>query len=200
MQAQQIVKPEHYTFDEYIKMEQESPIRYEYYHGEVFSMAGATLNHGDIADNINECFKHGLKSKGCRSFQENAKLEVELDGIYVYPDVILTCHPDDVTSEYLIKNPVLIAEIISPSSENYDRGKKWRYYRKLSSLRYYLLVSQQQPYIELFSRKTSTSLFQLQDFSNMDEVIHFPDLDFSISLQQVYDGIRFPEPETDQLV
>lgn len=192
MQAQQTRKNDHYTFDEYIKMEKESPIRYEYYHGEVFSMAGATLNHGDIADNINECFKHASKSKDCRSFQENAKLEVEKNGIYVYPDVVLTCHPDDVRSEYLIKNPVLIVEVTSPSSENYDRGKKWRYYRRISSLRYYLLVSQYQPYVELYSRKSATSLFQLQDFSSMEDIIHFPEPEFSISLQQVYDGIQFP--------
>lgn len=179
-------------------MEKKSMVRYEYYHAEVFSMAGASLNHNEVVSNINILLRNKFKPNGCRSFQENAKLEVEPGGIYMYPDVVLTCHPDDVTSEYLIKNSVLIAEVGSPSSENYDRGRKWRHYRRLTSLCYYLLVSQQQPYIELFSRKTSTSLFQLQDFSNMEEMIHLPDLDFSISLQQVYDGIHFPEPETNQ--
>lgn len=198
MQAQQIIKNKYYTFDEYIQMEQESPVRYEYYHGEVFAMAGASLNHNEIVSNIYSLLKSTFKPKGCRTFQESAKLEVEPDDVYVYPDVVLTCHPEDVVSEYLIKNPVLIAEVVSPSSENYDRGKKWRQYRRLISLRYYLLVSQQQPYIELYSRRTFTSLFQLQDFSKMEEIIYFPDLDFSISLQQVYDGIRFPEPETNQ--
>ena len=124
MQAQQITRKKHYTVDEYIKMEQESPVRYEYYYGEVFAMVGATLNHNEIAFNINSLLKSIFKLKGCRSFQENAKLEVEPDGVYVYPDVVLTCHPDDVTSEYLIKNPMLIAEVISSSTENYDRGKE----------------------------------------------------------------------------
>jgi Uma2 family endonuclease len=200
MPAQPALKQKQYTFKEYVELEEQSGLRHEYVHGEVFAMASGSLNHSDIADNFHDLIRNHFRSKGCRSFQENAKLQLEDGTRYLYPDVVLTCHPEDSDATYFVQHPILIAEVLSPATEKDDRGRKWRLYRKISSLRYYLLVSQQQPYVELYSRKHATALFQLQDFSKLEDIIHFPDLDFSVSLQQMYNGIRFPiaENDTDQ--
>jgi Uma2 family endonuclease len=206
MSAQAAIEKKHYTFEEYIQLEEKTGIRHEYHDGEVFAMAddvesgkgevfamaGGTKNHNYVAHNINSLLNSTFKSKGCRSFQENVKLEIDNGTQYIYPDILFSCSPEDLDAGFSVKNPVLIAEIISPSSETDDRGRKWRLYRRIASLRYYLLISQQQPYVELYSRKHTTALFQLQEFSSLEDIIHFPDLDFSISLQQIYDGIRFP--------
>lgn len=95
----------HYTYQEYLELEEQSDSRFEFYHGEVFAMAGGSLNHNDIADNINGDIKAHFRPKGCRSFQEGIKVEVEKNGYYVYPDVVLTCDETDVTADYLVKNP-----------------------------------------------------------------------------------------------
>lgn len=131
MSAGSIIQKKRYTFQEYLKLEEQEHIRYEYYNGEVFAMAGVSLNHGDIVFNVHASIKSGFSNSGCRSFQESYKLEVLEDKYYVYPDVVLTCDPEDVKADYIIKHPVLIAEIISPSTERYDRTVKWTRYRRL---------------------------------------------------------------------
>jgi Uma2 family endonuclease len=101
----------HFSYQEYLDLEIETGTIFEYYNGEVFAMLGATLNHNDIVSNINGKIRDVFRPKGCRSFQENAKVEVTPNSFYVYPDVVLTCDADDVKAEYLIKKPVLIAEV-----------------------------------------------------------------------------------------
>ena len=142
----------HYTFQEYLKLEQREHIRYEYFKGEVFAMAGASLNHGDIVSNINSSLRGTFRSRGCRSFQESYKLELLDNDYYVYPDVILTCDGEDLQSKYVIKHPVLIAEVFSPSTESFDRKVKYKRYARLASLKYLLFVAQERPFVELFSR------------------------------------------------
>lgn len=160
-------------------------------------MLGDTKNHNYIAYNINSLLNNTFKSKGCRSFQENVKLDVDNGGQYIYPDIVFSCSPEDIAAGFSVKNPALIAEVVYPSSEIDDRVRKWKLYRRIPSLRYYLLISQQQPYVEMYSRKHTTSLFQFQDFTSLQDVIQFPELDFSISLQQIHDGIQFPTHEND---
>lgn len=181
----------HYTFEEYLKLEEQEHIRYEYYEGEVFAMAGGSMNHSNIAYNINRSLNDALGEKECFSFQADVKTELKKDGAYFYPDVVLTCHADDIRDGCLVRNPILIAEVLLPSTEAYDQRVKSIAYRQLPSLRYFLLVSQTEPLVQVYSRSSSTALFQIQDFSDMDDVILFPELQFSLSLQQIYQRIRF---------
>ncbi len=188
----------HYSFEEYLKLEEQDHVRYEYYKGEVFAMAGASLNHGDIVYNLNASIKSVFSKRGCRSFQESYKLELLQDSYYVYPDVVLTCDPEDVKAEYILKHPVLIAEVLSPSTESYDRKIKFHRYNRLQSLKYFLFISQERPFAELYSRPDVATLFQFQFFDKMEDFINFPELDFQLQLQDIYEGIIFPADENDE--
>ena len=191
MTAPAALPKKYYSVEEYLQLEQQDDMRYEYHNGEVFAMAGGSMNHSNIANNITRCLDDVFTEKDCGAFQEGIKVEVKKNTTYVYPDVVLTCNADDLADGYLIKNPVIVVEVISPSSGSYDRGVKSTWYRRIPSLRYYLLISQTGPLIELYSRSSSTALFQVQDFSSLEDVISFPELNFSLSLQQIYRRVRF---------
>lgn len=194
MSALATVSSKHYTFEEYLKLEEQEHIRYEYFDGEVFAMAGGSMNHSNICHNITRTLVDAFAGKGCDAFQEGIKVELGKDYFYVYPDVVLTCSADDLNDGYYIRNPLLIVEVLSPSTEVYDQRIKSIAYRRLPSLRYFLLVSQTEPLVQVYSRNSSTALFQIQDFNSIDDVILFPELDFSLSLKQIYQRVRFEEP------
>jgi Uma2 family endonuclease len=106
--------------------------------------------------------------------------------IYFLPDVVFTCHPDDLDLQgYEVKHPTIIVEVLSESTEIYDRVKKWEQYRKIPSLRHYLLVSQHRYQVEMFSRAHEHALFYYQCFDTIDEVIAFPDLGFEMAIKEV---------------
>ncbi len=193
MGALAVVSGKQYTFGEYLKLEEQDDTRYEYHDGEVFAMAGGSMNHSNIAYNINRSLNEALREKECFSFQADVKVELRKDGAYVYPDVVLTCHTDDIRDGYYIRNPLLIVEVLSPSTESYDRNVKWNRYRRLPSLRYFLFISQQKPFAELYSRSVPNAFYQYQAFDLIEDIISFPDLEFSLSLKQVYENIRFAE-------
>ncbi len=193
MEAIAAISNKQYTFEEYLKLEQQEHVRYEYYDGEVFAMAGGSLNHSDISGNIYISLQATFRKRGCRSFQADVKVEIGDSNTYVYPDVVLTCDTEDVNADLLIKHPLLIVEVLSPSTESYDRNVKWNHYRRISSLRYFLFVSQQKPFVELYSRSTPNALYQYQAFDQPEDIIYFPDLQFPLSLLQVYENIRFVE-------
>ncbi len=194
MGAEAISIKKYYTYDEYIQILRQSDVRYEYFDGEIFAMAGGSLNHSDITYNLARCFNDVFRKRGCRCFQEGVMLELQPNDKYAFPDILLTCNEEDVNADYEVKHPLLIVEVLSPTTEKFDRNKKEMYYRRLSSLRYYLLVSQYEPLVHLYSRNKATALFDIKDYNDISDVIVFPGLDFSLSLQEIYDNIRFKSP------
>jgi Uma2 family endonuclease len=105
---------------------------------------------------------------------------------------MLTCDPDD-NDNLIVKNPVLIAEVLSPSTADYDRGFKWLRYRKMPSLRYYMIVSQNEIMVEIFSRKNSNSLWTFQEYTDIQDIIHFENLNFELALSLIYERIELDE-------
>jgi Uma2 family endonuclease len=180
----------HYTEEAYLNMQWEDGVRYEYWDGELVPMSYTTQAHNRITFNVNRVF-HDKKGKdGCGSFQENVMLRRDNENIYFLPDVLLTCHQDDLDPKsYQIKNPSIIVEVLSESTESYDRNQKWRQYQKIKSLKYFLLISQVEYRVEMFSRPNDLTLFFYQSFEDLDAVIHFEDLGFSMSLKEIYEGI-----------
>ena len=191
MEAEALSVKKYYTYDEYIEILRQSDIRYEYFDGEILAMAGGSLNHSDITYNLARCFNDAFRKRGCRCFREGVMLELEPTGKYAFPDILLTCDSEDVNADYEVKHLLLIAEVLSPSTEKFDRRKKEMFYRRLPSLKYYLLVSQYEPLVHLYSRNEPTALFGIKDYSEINDVILFPDLNFSLSLQQIYENIQF---------
>lgn len=184
-----------YTVSEFLEMEEKSEIRHEYYDGEVFAMAGTTMNHNDIVDNVRSFLKDLFRPKGCRVFAENIKVEAIENFYYPYPDVIVTCAPEDINGTYIVKNPSILVEVISKSSANYDRGFKLRKYKEITSLQYYILVSQFEYLVELYARTNQEGVWTYQSFDKTDVIISFDLLDFTMPVSAVYEGIVFLEEE-----
>jgi Uma2 family endonuclease len=185
-----------YTPEEYLAMEWENGMRYEYWDGELVAMSYATQAHNEIGFNVNTALKAKKRKDGCNSFQESIMLRQDKENNYFLPDVLFTCDPDDLNPKsFQIRNPSIIVEVLSESTESYDRNQKWRQYQKIKSLRYFLLISQQEYRVEMYKRQNEQQLFFYQSFEGLEAIIQFEDLGFDMSLMEIYDGIVFPETE-----
>lgn len=200
IQEPAIAYQRHYTPEEYLKMEWENGVRYEYWEGELIEMSFATQAHNELVSNINQYFKKSKGKSGCKSFQESIMVRPANKQIYFLPDVVMTCHPDDLDPQaHQINHPTLIVEVLSESTELHDRVKKWEQYRSLKSLRHFLLVSQLRYQVEIYSRSHEHALFYYQWFDGLEGLITFPDLGFDLPMQEVYSGLEIVEPPFNPL-
>ncbi|KJH71501.1 Uma2 family endonuclease [Aliterella atlantica] len=179
----------HMTPDEYLAWEACQETRHEYVDGEVYAMTGGTLPHNTIAINLTSALKNPVRSRGCRLFMSDAKVQLSESGNpYFYPDVSVTCHPEDKQATKYLKYPCLIVEVVSPSTEAYDRGTKFAQYRRLESLREYVLIS---------SEKISVDIFRLNDSHKWEftpyaagEIVQFTSIDFECPIELLYEDVE----------
>ncbi len=143
-----------YTFDEYVQLEQSEGIRYEFWDGEVFAMAGSTKRHNSIVQNMTFALRPSAKKNGCKVYSENVRQKLNRGERYVYPDVIYTCDPADIDNDMAssVASPSLLIEVISQSTERTDTHDKRPHYIKLPSLLYYVLIHQTAYRAEVFER------------------------------------------------
>ncbi|MBJ6108682.1 Uma2 family endonuclease [Hymenobacter sp. BT523] len=190
----------HYTPEEYFALERQSEVRHEYFDGEVFAMAGGTKAHNLITQNITLALRAGVRGRGCQVFMEDVRLAVQESFHYTYPDVVVSCDPDDRCDPYLVRQPVLIVEVLSPSTAEYDRSRKFNQYKKIPSLRHYILVSQSAWVLEWF-RRDDLGQWVHTVLSDPADVLEILDLHLHLPLAQVYDDTDVaplqltPEPE-----
>jgi Uma2 family endonuclease len=185
-----------YSLEEFINLEI-NDTKYEFWDGELLPMSAASLDHNDIVFNINASFRKGLKNKGCRSFQENVFLKLKQFNKVFLPDVMVSCNQDEfISKNNFLETPTILVEVLSDSTELYDRTKKWEIYRRIPSLRYYLLVSQHEYLIDMYHRANEQSLYYFQAFEGTESIISFKDPEFEISLGDIYEGIQLDEKET----
>ena len=177
------------TPQEYLLGEQTSEIRYEYIDGEVYAMAGGSDAHARISLNIAALLKNKLRGSGCSIYLGEMKAQID-DSKYFYPDVMVTCHLDDLKSNYTKRHPKLIIEVLSSSTEGYDRGKKFEYYRQLASLEEYVLIAQSEYHVDIF-RKNVQQRWELFSFSGQQAQVHFASLDYSIAMNELYEEVDF---------
>jgi Uma2 family endonuclease len=139
---------------EYLEWEREQAEKHEFHHGEVFATAGASPRHNRLAASILVRLSVATEEKGCYALSSDQRIAAEPLKRYVYADAVLICGPMQTEGNAwdVLVNPAVVVEVLSPSTETYDRGVKWQAYRRLSSLTDYLLVSQEQPYVEHFRR------------------------------------------------
>ncbi len=149
--------------EEYLRWEAIQPEKHEYVGGEVFAMGGASRRHVTISGNLFSALDEALFGTPCRVYMADMKIEIATTRSFFYPDVFVTCHPDDHRAELAMSHPVLVAEVLSPSTAAYDRGDKFIAYRRLAPLKEYLLIDPEQQQLELF-RKGSDGLRGLHDF------------------------------------
>ena len=184
-----------YSFDEYMAMEETSVERHDFYHGEIFAMAGATANHHQIGQNINAALINRFKPDGCFISLEGVRLELAEENFYLYPDVFLTCDERDKKNNLFKNFPSIIFEVLSDSTALYDKEVKLKYYKRIESLNYYVLVSQKEIMVEVYSRINDSQIWQYQTFENLTETITFERLGFVLPVEVIYEGIRLEPGE-----
>jgi len=185
-QAEPVKK--HYTFEEYIEIENVSEERHEYYYGEIFNMAGTTLRHFDIHHNLITYIRKQLKGKKCKVYGETIKTEIVKKFHYVYPDVVVSCHDAENDLHY-IKYPQLIIEILSDSTELYDRTDKFNAYRQIPTLEHYVLVSQKKCMVECYTRQEGEWKYKV--YESITDFLELSTLDIKLPLAEIYENIEF---------
>ena len=170
----------------FLDWENRQPARHEFYRGEVFAMVGARRVHGIVAGNVFAALKSRLKGKPCMVFIENMKLRVA-GGALFYPDVFVTCDASDLRTEMVFEHPTLIVEVLSESTQAFDRGAKFAAYRSLASLREYLLIDPDLRTVELF-RRNAASLFELHDHTGLD-TLELASLRLALPQAELFDGL-----------
>jgi Uma2 family endonuclease len=189
------------TPQEYLDWESHQQIRHEYIDGEVFAMAGGTRSHNRIAGNLFTALDSYLQPKGCEIYFADVKVQLSKSSAYHYPDLVVTCDRRDLEaknreSEQFIQFPSLIFEVLSPSTEAYDRGGKFVQYRKLETLQEYVLIQSEQIGVECF-RKNAEGLWVLYPYE-AGETITFESIGFSLSVIDLYRQVRFNFSENSE--
>jgi Uma2 family endonuclease len=177
---------------EYLQIERKAEFRSEYFDGEMFAMAGGTRAHSLIATNLLRELSSSLKATDCAAYNTDLRVKIEGTGLYTYPDVSVVCGEqrflDDEQDTLL--NPTLIVEVLSDSTEAYDRGKKFEHYRQIPSCREYLLVSQKEARIEQFIRQPDGEWI-LREATGLDAQIRAPSLGIILRLAEVFAKVTF---------
>jgi Uma2 family endonuclease len=184
---------------QYLEIERQADHKSEYFAGEMFAMAGATREHNLLSTNLTRELSLQLKERECEVYSSDMRVKVELTGLYTYPDVTVACeHPqfEDGQLDTLL-NPTVVIEILSDSTEAYDRGRKFAHYRKLDSLREYLLVAQDRCHIEHYVRQPDNQ-WLLSETDDPGGQVALPSIDCTLAMAEVYRKVRFEEGGRDK--
>jgi Uma2 family endonuclease len=176
--------------DEYLRLEAQSPIKHEYVNGDVFAMTGGTLRHNVIAANVLAALRSHLRNTPCRAFINDVRVRIEKTHSYYYPDVLVACAHGTQTLDLnavTIDDPVLVIEVLSPSTEATDRREKLLAYRTLSSLSEYVLISQDEARVEIHRRHGAIGWDRIE-YSGA-ETVDLAAVDLRIAMLDIYDGI-----------
>lgn len=183
-----------YTLEEYLALERESEVRYEYRDGEVFDMSGGTLFHDFVMENFKNALYRELREKSCRVFSSNMQIKTPALLPYRYADGSVVCGKVEVERFNgcdLLLNPVVVWEVLSSSTEAYDRGDKFTYYKSIPSLKEYILVAQHRRHVTQYV-KQNERIWYREEFNDVSESIHLPSLECTLQMSDIYQGVIFP--------
>ncbi len=174
------------TYAEYLLAEEKSEVKHEWLNGEIYDMAGGTPEHAALASSVSRVLGNALEPRPCRVFSSDLRIRIKATGLATYPDISVVCDKLEIDTEdpNAALNPVLLVEVLSDSSEAYDRGQKFAHYRRIPSLREYMIVSQHSPRIEVY-RRGSDGLWVLHE-AGPGESIHLASVGCSIPVDQIY--------------
>lgn len=184
------------TVEDYLEWEPLQEMRYEYFEGELVAMTGGTIPHNDIALNLYRALYPHVRSKGCRINVADVKVQLS-SSVYFYPDLVVSCDQRDKAAIKLIQHPKLIVEVLSPGTEAYDRGKKFRQYRSLPSLEEYVLIDSTQVSVECF-RRGEGKLWLFTPYA-AGEMVMLESLGFSGAIDQIYEDVQLQPTEVESL-
>jgi Uma2 family endonuclease len=179
--------PKHFiTPEEYLALEREAQTKSEYYNGEMFAMSGASDKHCQLAFRLSSLLGNHLRGRRCRGYTSD--MRVQVPGAYVYPDLSVVCGQPQLADEEfdVLVNPTLVVEILSPTTEKWDRGRKSKLYRSIASLQEYVLISQEEPRVEVFRR---SSPWEFDDADGLDAAVALSSIGFTLRLRDLYEDI-----------
>ena len=178
------------TPEEYIEIERKADYKSEYYHGEMFAMSGVSRWHDRIASQLAFLIDQHLRGKQCEAFTANMRVLATSSGLYTYPDLSVACEEPQFADEHVdtLTNPTLLVEILSPSTEDYDRGKKAKLYRAMPSLQELLFIAQDSYEVELYRRQADGS-WLLIEAKGLESAITLTSIGYTLSLRELYEKV-----------
>lgn len=176
------------TVEEYLEQEEKALDRHEYFNGEVFAMAGGSANHADIAMNIGGELRYRLKGRNCKVRGSDMRIRTAPTGLYTYADVVVSCNNEQIEGNTLI-NPLVIVEVQSPSTKDYDRGGKFEEYRRIESFKEYLIVAQDRSYVEHHVR--GNNIWTMREHASLSDEIALSSIDAVLPMREIYLGVTF---------
>lgn len=187
------------TAAEYLAIESTAEIRHEFLAGEMFAMSGGPLWHNLIKDNFARAVANRLSGGTCRVVTSDQRLKVDATGLYTYPDVLVFCGPPVMEDgvHHTLTNAILVAEVLSESTEKYDRGIRFGHYRRLDTLQEYLLIAQDRFSVEVFQRQDAGSsagsdAWLLSAAAEREAEVRLASLGITVPLAEIYAGVEFP--------
>jgi Uma2 family endonuclease len=186
------------TMEEYIEFDKNNEGRWEYFDGEVFDMAGGTMNHSRIIKNMLTALENKLKATRCEALPSEMRLKVPKALPYRYPDVVVVCGEpiiEKIQGQEMLVNPRLIIEVLSPSTARYDYSAKFIAYQSIESFQEYLLVSQDRPHIIQYVRRPD-GLWLRRDIEGLENLVAFTSVDCELTLSEIYRLVKFPPADS----
>jgi len=185
------------TPEEYLRRERDATERHQFYHGEVFAMSGGTPRHSLVIANVTREVGNALKAGPCQVYDSNLRVRIPRTTLYTYPEVSVVCGPLEFdpldARQETVLNPTLVVEVLSPSTESWDRGGKFENYQQIASFREYVLVAAESPRVETFLRQADgTWLYAAA--AGMDAVVQLRSLNVALPLAEIYRGVTFAPP------
>jgi Uma2 family endonuclease len=184
------------SVEEYLAFEERAEGKHEYFHGEIFDMAGGSPEHNAIAFNLSSELGRQLEDRPCQGFSSDQRVKITRTGLYTYPDLSIVCATPqfDEQRPRSLLNPLLIVEVLSDTTEAYDRGAKFEHYRTLPSLREYVLVASNRRCVERFTREPDSDDWVLAACTDPEGAITLPSIGCRLELARVYRKVELPAP------
>ena len=181
------------TPEQYLEIERQAEFRSEYLHGEMFAMAGTSFNHNRIVRSTERALGRALDGRRCDVFFLDVKVHVPATGLYTYPNIVVTCGPIAALDKHqdTLTNPLVIVEVLSPSTRNYDRGEKFQHYRSIPSFREYLVLAQDEIRVEHHVRQPDGAWI-FREHTALTDVVHLASIDCNLNISTLYADVEFP--------
>jgi len=182
-----------YTQEEYLELERKAELKSEYFKGEIFAMSGASRSHNIINGNLFALLHSKLKGKDCQPYSKDMRLHIPVNTLYTYPDIVVACGKEAFLNNSFdtLLNPAFIAEVLSPSTTDYDTGGKFALYRSIESLKEYWTISSFDFRLQKFVKNQSNNTWILSETTNPNDSMLLESLGLTISMQELYEGVTF---------
>ena len=179
---------------QYLARERQADFRSEYFRGEMFAMSGASWEHTLIKDNLAREAGNQLKAGPCRVVTSDLRVKITATELYTYPDIVVVCEEPQFEDDHFdtLLNPRALVEVLSDSTEKYDRGAKFAHYRQIPSMKEYVMVAQDRPLIERYVRQADGT-WVLTVFDDLTQTFAFASVPAKVALAEIYRGVTFPE-------